>query len=140
MEATGDLPLTVLLVDDDPRVLEAFRRGLEAVRPCWRVLTADSIEAARRLLRRHPVDALVADVCLPSGSGVMLCREVKRTLNLPVLLVSGVYTESFQAALGLNLGADDYLTKPVSPHMLAARIQAVCRRWPSGGQATLQPS
>ncbi|MEQ1571001.1 MAG: response regulator transcription factor [Myxococcota bacterium] len=118
-------PVRLLLVEDDARsasLLAAFleRRGI-------RVTVAADLERARLELRHRPPDVVVLDLMLAGGSGLDLLRAVRERGDLPVLVVSALGEES-DRVLGLELGADDYLVKPVSARELLARIHTVLRR------------
>ena len=82
---------------------------------------------ARRQLALRPPDLLILDVGLPDGSGLDLCREVRTAGNLPVLMLSA-HGEEIDRVLGLELGADDYVSKPFSPRELLAHVRSLLRR------------
>ena len=115
----------VLLVEDDPAIARSIVYTLErdgmAVTHC--LLLGD----ARRQLALNKPDVLVLDIGLPDGSGLDLCREVRASGNLPVLILSA-QGEEIDRVLGLELGADDYVTKPFSPRELLARLRGLLRR------------
>src|SRR5216684_3184884 len=116
---------TVLVVDDDPIVLDVVVRYLE--REGFRTLTAADGEAARALLERERPSLVVLDVMLPGIDGLSLCRWIRATSALPVILLTARGEEA-DRIVGLELGADDYVTKPFSPRELAARVRTVLRR------------
>ena len=115
----------VLLVEDDPAIARSIVYTLEregmSVTHC--LLLGD---ARRQLALRRP-DVVVLDIGLPDGSGLDLCREVRAAGNLPVLVLSA-QGEEIDRVLGLELGADDYMTKPFSPRELLARLRSLLRR------------
>lgn len=124
----------VLLVEDDPAIARsivfALERGGLAVTHC--LLLAD----ARRQLATRQTDVLVLDIGLPDGSGLDLCRDLRHspaTRGLPVLMLSA-HGEEIDRVLGLELGADDYVSKPFSPRELLARVRSLLRR--SQGQTS----
>jgi DNA-binding response OmpR family regulator len=122
---------TVLVVDDEPIVREVVVRYLE--REGYTTLEADDGDQAREMLEgRHP-DLVVLDVMLPGTDGLELCRWIRSRSELPVILLTARGEEA-DRIVGLELGADDYVTKPFSPRELAARVRTVLRRAaPNGG-------
>ena len=122
----------ILLVEDEPAiadtVLYALRAdGLEAVH----CLTGGE---ALRLARAEPFDLAVLDVGLPDIGGFALCRELRRDGTLPVIFLTAQGPEA-DRILGLEIGADDYVTKPFSPRELATRVRVVLRRAGNGAEA-----
>lgn len=116
---------TVLIVDDEPIVREVVAGYLE--REGYRTLEAGDGEHARELLEREPPDLVVLDVMLPGTDGLSLCRWIRGRSELPVILLTARGEEA-DRIVGLELGADDYVTKPFSPRELAARVRTVLRR------------
>lgn len=116
---------TVLIVDDEPIVREVVVRYLE--REGYRTLEADDGDQARRLLERNRPDLVVLDVMLPGTDGLELCRWIRSRSDLPVIMLTARGEEA-DRIVGLELGADDYVTKPFSPRELAARVRTVLRR------------
>src|SRR6266852_399768 len=116
---------TVLVVDDDPIVLDVVVRYLE--REGFRTLTAGDGAAARAILERESPSLVVLDVMLPEIDGLSLCRWIRATSDLPVILLTARGEEA-DRIVGLELGADDYVTKPFSPRELATRVRTVLRR------------
>ena len=126
----------ILLLEDDPAIAKTvvYAMELAGVRVTHSLLVRD----AMRQLEVFPYDALVLDVGLPDGSGLDVCRAVRAhaTRNaLPILMLSA-QGEEIDRVLGLELGADDYVTKPFSPRELVARVRGVLRR----GNASLANS
>lgn len=116
-----------LVVDDEPRMAELMGLALESQGFTWSgATTAD--EALDALLNRQ-VDLLVLDIMLPGESGLDLCRRIRASSPLPIILVSALGTTEERIA-GLEAGADDYVPKPFSPRELALRAQALVRREP----------
>jgi DNA-binding response OmpR family regulator len=116
----------VLVVDDEPIVLDVVRRYLE--RDGHRVVTAASGDEARTKIEDEQPDLVLLDVMLPGETdGLALCRWIRSTSELPVILVTARGEES-DRIVGLELGADDYVTKPFSPRELATRVKTVLRR------------
>jgi two-component system, OmpR family, response regulator ResD len=116
---------TVLIVDDEPIVREVVTRYLE--REGYRTLEAGDGDEARALLERDPPNLVVLDVMLPGTDGLSLCRWIRARSDLPVILLTARGEEA-DRIVGLELGADDYVTKPFSPRELAARVRTVLRR------------
>ena len=116
---------TVLVVDDEPIVREVVVRYLE--REGYRTLEAADGDAARQTVARSSPDLVVLDVMLPGTDGLELCRWIRSTSQLPVIMLTARGEEA-DRIVGLELGADDYVTKPFSPRELAARVKSVLRR------------
>jgi DNA-binding response OmpR family regulator len=116
---------TVLVVDDEPIVREVVVRYLE--REGFKTLEADHGDRARELLERQAPDLVVLDVMLPGADGLELCRWIRSRSELPVIMLTARGEEA-DRIVGLELGADDYVTKPFSPRELAARVRTVLRR------------
>jgi two-component system, OmpR family, catabolic regulation response regulator CreB len=120
----------VLLLEDDPAIASTVAYALQ--REGLRVTHVLLVGEARRLLQRQAPQALVLDVGLPDGNGVDFCRELRNSSQaelraLPVLMLTA-RGEEIDRVLGLEMGADDYLTKPFSPRELVARVRALLRR------------
>ncbi|HEX9352167.1 MAG TPA: response regulator transcription factor [Gaiellaceae bacterium] len=116
---------TVLVVDDEPTIREIVAGYLK--RDGYRTLEAADGNRARELLERDPPDLVVLDVMLPGADGLELCRWIRSRSRLPVIMLTARGEES-DRIVGLELGADDYVTKPFSPRELAARVRTVLRR------------
>jgi len=117
----------VLVVDDDVKTVELVKLYLN--RDGYRVLTAyDGVEALRLAREGHP-DLIVLDLMLPGIDGLEVCRTLRDESDVPIIMLTAKTTDQDKLA-GLNLGADDYVTKPFSPRELAARVRAVLRRLP----------
>ena len=119
----------VLLVEDDPSIREVASLGLEQAG--FRVTaTGDGRDALTRF-RQGPFDLVVLDVMLPSLDGLEVCREIRRESQMPIVMLSA-RSELHDVIVGLELGADDYVTKPFELPELVARIKAVLRRSTAG--------
>jgi DNA-binding response OmpR family regulator len=116
---------TVLLVDDDARLREIV--GMALGGEGYRVTTAGSAEDAVRLLDRDDPDLLILDVMLPGRDGFELCRDIRTRSPLPILMLTAK-TDTVDVVVGLESGADDYVTKPFVTKELVARIRALLRR------------
>jgi DNA-binding response OmpR family regulator len=116
---------TVLVVDDEPIVRDVVVRYLE--QEGYRTLQAGDGDTARSLLERETPSLVVLDLMLPGTDGLSLCRWIRSRSELPVIMVTAL-GEVTDRLVGLEVGADDYLTKPFSPRELVARVKAVLRR------------
>jgi DNA-binding response OmpR family regulator len=116
----------ILIVEDDIKTLELIRLYME--RNGYGVLTARDGRAALDQLRQHQPDLIILDLMLPKVGGLELCRIVRQeSANVPIIMLTAKSTED-DILLGLDLGADDYITKPFSPRELVARVRTVLRR------------
>jgi DNA-binding response OmpR family regulator len=127
---------TVLVVDDEPIVRDVVVRYLE--RDGYRTLEAATGDEARRLLERESASLVILDVMLPGMDGLALCRWIRARSDLPIVMLTARGDEA-DRIVGLELGADDYLTKPFSPRELAVRVRNVLRRTaaPPDGQTPM---
>jgi len=117
----------VLVVDDDVKTVELVRLYLD--RDGYQVLTAyDGVEALRLARENYP-DLIVLDLMLPDIDGLEVCRTLRHESDVPIIMLTARTTDQDKLT-GLDLGADDYVTKPFSPKELAARVRAVLRRLP----------
>ncbi len=117
----------VLVVDDDVKTVELVRLYLD--RDGYQVLIAyDGVEALR-LARKSCPDLIVLDLMLPDIDGLEVCRTLRHESDVPIIMLTARTTDQDKLT-GLDLGADDYVTKPFSPRELAARVRAVLRRIP----------
>ena len=116
---------TVLIVDDEPIVRDVVVRYLEQAG--YRTLQEEDGDAARELLERETPSLVVLDVMMPGTDGLTLCRWIRARSELPVIMLTALGEETYRIE-GLELGADDYVTKPFSPRELVARVRTVLRR------------
>jgi len=116
---------TILVVDDEPKIVDLARDYLEHAG--FTVRMAANGEAALDVVRRDRPDLVVLDLGLPGLDGLDVTRRIRRDSNLPVIMLTA-RDDELDKLLGLELGADDYLTKPFSPRELVARVRAVLRR------------
>src|SRR3954471_20550281 len=116
---------TILLVEDEPSVGELVRGYL--TRDGYRVLWARSGEEGLAELERHPVRIVLLDIGLPGMDGCEVCRAIRGRSRVPILMLTA-RDEEPDRVVGLEVGADDYLTKPFSPRELVARMKAIFRR------------
>jgi DNA-binding response OmpR family regulator len=118
-------PKSVLLVEDDDAIADMLRTFFE--RDGYRFLHALTGEEAVERLRIKPVSAILLDLNLPGIDGIETCRRIREFTKTPVIMLTARDTE-IDKVLGLEMGADDYVTKPFSPRELLARVKAVLRR------------
>ncbi len=119
-------PTQILLIEDDPAVATSLRTGLE--REGYRVIWCTEGTAGVQYAREHSPHLVILDVRLPDGSGLDYCRQMRQAaLRQPILILT-VQREEMDKVLGLEMGTDDYVTKPFSLRELLSRIRALLRR------------
>ena len=123
---------TILVVDDEPNIADLVELYLR--REGFRVVQAATGEAALKAVGDHRPRLVVLDVGLPDIDGLEVCRRLRQSTMLPVIFLTARDTE-VDRVLGLELGADDYVTKPFSAPELVARVKAVLRRTEAGAQS-----
>jgi two-component system alkaline phosphatase synthesis response regulator PhoP len=123
----------ILVVDDEARIVKLARDYLE--KSGFRVMSAEDGASARALARRERPDLIVLDLKLPDMDGLDLCRTLRRESGVPIIMLTA-RSEETDRLIGLELGADDYITKPFSPRELVARVRTVLRRTQGGFQAS----
>ena len=116
---------TILVVDDEPKIVKQARDYLE--KSGFRVVSAGDGKTALAIARRDRPDMIVLDLNLPKMDGLDVCRALRRVSDVPIIMLTARVAEA-DRLIGLELGADDYITKPFSPRELAARVRAVLRR------------
>ena len=116
----------ILIVEDDPAILRGLKDNFLA--ESYEVLTAVDGEAGYRMIREHKPDLVILDLMLPRMSGYEVCRKVREEGNATPILMLTARREEADRVLGLDLGADDYVTKPFSIRELLARVRAIVRR------------
>ena len=116
---------TILVVDDEPRIVELARDYLEHAG--FRVITASDGRVSLDTAKRDRPDLVVLDLGLPGLDGLDVTRELRKDGSIPIVMLTA-RDDELDKLLGLELGADDYLTKPFSPRELVARVKAVLRR------------
>lgn len=124
MQAADSRP-RVLIVEDDERLADLTREYLSANGLAVSVVN-DGLAAIQRIRDDNP-DLVVLDLMLPGADGLAVCREVRTTFKNPILMLTA-RTDDMDQVLGLEMGADDYVPKPVKPRVLLARIRALLRR------------
>jgi len=115
----------ILIVDDNREIRELLGKYL--VKNGMRVSQAANAADGRRALKDKAIDLIVLDIMMPGEDGLSLCRHIRETTDKPVIFLSAM-AEDTDRIVGLEIGADDYLTKPFNPRELLARIKAVARR------------
>jgi DNA-binding response OmpR family regulator len=116
---------TILVVDDEPQIVRLVRSYLEA--DGFRVVTASDGQEALYVTRHEKPDLVVLDVLMPRMDGLEFTRRARRERNVPIVMLTA-RAEETDRIVGLELGADDYVTKPFSPREVVARVRAVLRR------------
>ena len=119
------MPKKILVIDDEPEIVEICRDYLHA--SGFDVITAGEGDMGLSLARQQKPDLVVLDLMLPGMNGLDVCRVLRRESNVPVIMLTA-RIEEVDRLVGLELGADDYITKPFSPRELVARVRTVLRR------------
>ncbi|MBF1800950.1 response regulator [Alloalcanivorax profundimaris] len=137
MTTVQDNPPTIMIVEDDERLADLTceylrSNGLEVT------VVSDGEEAIRRIRSEQP-DLVVLDLMLPGADGLTVCREVRGAYKNPILMLTA-RTDDMDQVLGLEMGADDYVAKPVKPRVLLARIRALLRRVETDSERDSSPS
>ena len=115
----------IAVVDDHRDIRDLLGRYLQD--HGFRVSLAENAEALRKLVRQRRLDLVVLDIMMPGEDGLSLCRYLREHTDLPIILLTAM-SEDTDRIIGLEMGADDYLTKPFNPRELLARVRAVLRR------------
>ena len=115
----------ILIVDDEKNIVELSRLYLE--REGFTTVCAYDGDEALRLFKSEMPELIILDIMLPKTDGWQVCREVRKSSQIPIIMLTAK-TDTFDKVLGLELGADDYMTKPFEPKELVARVKAVLRR------------
>lgn len=128
------MPSRILVVDDDPNILDVT--GIAVEKAGYETLFAtDGVTALQSSQTENP-DLIVLDIGLPEKDGLEVCREIRKTSDVPILFLTA-RDDEVDRIVGLEIGADDYLTKPFSPRELVARIRAILKR--TGSSSTPSP-
>ena len=130
------MPARILVIEDDPDTAQLVR--LYLARDGHNVLAASDGVKGLNMAREEAPDLVVLDLMLPGLDGIEICRELRGYSNVPIIMVTARVEEDDRLA-GLDLGADDYLTKPFSPRELAARVRAVLRRTAHDAEGAASP-
>jgi DNA-binding response OmpR family regulator len=126
---------TILVVDDERNIVELVRLHLE--KEGFAVLSAADGEEALAIHARSDPDLVILDLMLPRIDGLEVCREIRRRGTTPILMLTA-RSDDIDTVVGLEVGADDYVTKPFNPRTLVARVKAILRR-SSGNVASIRP-
>jgi DNA-binding response OmpR family regulator len=117
---------TILVIEDDPSIQLGLKDNLEY--ESYSVLTANDAESGHRMIREHQPDLIILDVMLPGMNGFELCRRLRNEgVGMPILMLTA-RSDEIDRVMGLDLGADDYVTKPFSVMEVMARVRALLRR------------
>ena len=116
---------TILVVDDEQRIVDLARMYLE--QDGFQVTSATNGSVAKRMILADKPNLVVLDLMLPGMDGLEVCRRVREESDVPIIMLTA-RSEDIDKIVGLELGADDYLTKPFNPRELVARIRAILRR------------
>jgi len=116
---------TILVVDDDADIVKLITKGLQFEQ--FEVIQANSGAEALSLLKEHHIDFVVLDIMMPGMDGLEVCRNIRSNYNMPILLLSA-RDRDIDKVIGLEIGADDYMTKPFSIQELTSRIKAHLRK------------
>jgi two-component system, OmpR family, alkaline phosphatase synthesis response regulator PhoP len=122
----------ILVVDDEPKIARLARDYLE--KNNFRVVTANDGQSALSMARREKPDLIILDLMLPNIDGREVCKILRKESDVPIIMLTAL-SEEIDQVTGLEIGADDYITKPFSPRALIARVRALLRRT-SGGIKT----
>ncbi len=115
----------IAILDDDPEIRSLLEQNLRS--SGFEVSTASSGRDLKTILEHQTIDLVVLDLMLPGEDGLTICRELRTDSNIPIIMLTAM-THEADRIIGLEMGADDYLTKPFSPRELVARIKATLRR------------
>ena len=125
----------ILIADDDPHIREVIEFALD--KAGFRTTSCGDGATALSSVLKSPPDLIVLDVGMPEMDGLEVCREIRKTSDCPILFLSA-RDEEIDRVLGLEIGGDDYVTKPFSPRELVARVNVILRR--ASGREALEPS
>jgi DNA-binding response OmpR family regulator len=117
---------TILIAEDDPDIVRLLKLYLESSNYC--VFTANDGQSAYEIIKREKIDLAILDIMMPKMDGYELTRQIREIKNIPLIIVSAKNDDE-DKILGLNLGADDYITKPFNPLEVVARVSANLRRF-----------
>ncbi|MGR8965250.1 response regulator (plasmid) [Rhizobium leguminosarum] len=121
----------ILVVDDEPHIRDVICFALERAGLAW--LAARNGTEAMAAFRRGNIDLIILDIGIPDMDGLEVCRQIRKTSGLPILFLSA-RDEEIDRVLGLEIGGDDYVTKPFSPRELVARVKAILKRSSNGAE------
>jgi DNA-binding response OmpR family regulator len=116
----------ILVVDDEPEIVELI--SIYLIKEGYEVISTGNGQQVFDLVQQHNPDLIILDILLPGMDGIEVCRQLRKTYNMPIIFISGK-SEDIDIILGLSMGGDDYMTKPFSPSQLVARVKAHLRRY-----------
>lgn len=119
--------MKILIVDDEPDVVKVVRMSFQVQEPAWEALAAYDGEEALTIFETEQPDLVILDIMMPEMSGFDILKEIRRFSDVPVIMLTAKGNE-IDKVMGLNLGADDYITKPFGHLELLARVKTVLRR------------
>lgn len=119
----------ILVVEDEPSIADTITYAMRT--EGFDVTWCSTGEELQRVLVKRPADLIILDVGLPDCNGFDLCREIRKTSEIPIIFLTARVSE-VDRVVGLEIGGDDYVAKPFSPRELAARVRAILRRMPAG--------
>lgn len=117
--------MTVLVVEDEPLIRESQVAYLK--NEGFKVIEAETGTKALSIFKKETIDCLVLDLNIPGIDGISLCKEIRKSSNVPIIMVTARISDADEL-LGLNIGADDYLKKPFNPKVLVARVNTILKR------------
>jgi two-component system catabolic regulation response regulator CreB len=126
----------ILIVEDEPAIMDNIHYALET--EGFETIPVFSGAPVVPLLTKEPVDLIILDIGLPDMNGLELCKEIRKSFSTPIIFLTA-RTEEIDRVVGLEIGADDYISKPFSPRELAARVRAVLRRTQNADRSDLLP-
>lgn len=115
----------MLIVDDHQQIIDVLKRY--AIQEGFEVFTAETGLDALKLFEQHHLDIILLDIMMPGMDGLAVCQEIRRQSLVPIILITAK-NEDYERIMGLDRGADDYITKPFSPKEVMARVRAILRR------------
>lgn len=115
----------ILIVDDDPHIMDVIRFALEKAKHTY--VTAKNGKQAIEQFSKSQIDLIILDIGLPEIDGLEVCRQIRKTSDVPILFLSA-RDDEIDRVLGLEIGGDDYVTKPFSPRELMARVNVILKR------------
>jgi DNA-binding response OmpR family regulator len=126
------VPERILVVDDEASIRQLLSYNL--TRAGYEVVMAESGEEALQVASREPFDLMLLDVMLPGMDGFEVCKEIRKTSAMPILMLTA-RGEEIDRVIGFEIGTDDYVTKPFSPRELLGRVKAILRRFKKGADS-----